>query len=318
VTLGPVANGTVGPYDAASVGVVVPEPGSGLFCDPAFPRLLRGIGDQLSSNGLHMVLFAPHSRADVIRLEHYLAAGHVDAVILLTMPESEAFPDVLRSRGMPVVLGGRPRRDLDLSFVDVDNQAGARRATEHLIEQGRRRIAHVAGPEHLGPASDQTQGFREAMWNAALRSDLIEHGNMDRDAGEMAMSRLLSRLENIDAVFAASDVMAAGAMWAVQVLGRRVPDDVAIIGFDDSPIAASTQPRLSSVRRPIEEMGREMARLVIAMFEVGVMTSQQLILDPALAVRESTCRSAGGSDPLGFDPTRSAWGNPIRGERAAS
>lgn len=245
---------------------------------------------ELAANGLQMVLFAPNSSSDVGRLDDYLAGGHVDAVILLTMPEFEAFPHVLRSRGMPVVLGCRPRGDVDLSFVAVDNQAGGRRATEHLIEQGRRRIAHVAGPEHLQPASDRKQGFRDAMWRAALRSDLVEHSNMDRDAGEMAMSRLLSRTQNIDAVFVASDAMAAGAMWAVQVLGMRVPDDVAIIGFDDSPIAESTQPRLSSVRRPIEEMARAMTRMVVEMAAGGVMESQQLILDHVLAVRESTSR----------------------------
>jgi DNA-binding LacI/PurR family transcriptional regulator len=85
--------------------------------------------------------------------------------------------------------------------------------------------------------------------------------------------------------------MAAGAMWAVQVLGRRVPDDVAIIGFDDSPVAMSTQPPLSSVRPPIDEMAREITRLVVEMSEAGVTTSQQLILDPVLAVRESTHRT---------------------------
>jgi DNA-binding LacI/PurR family transcriptional regulator len=238
-----------------------------------------------------MVLFAPYSAADLNRLEHYLAGGHVDAVILLAMPESEDFPAALRSCGIPVVLGCRPRRDSGLSFVDVDNKSGGRRATEHLIEQGRRRIAHVAGPERLQSASDRTQGFRDAMWNAALRSDFMEYSNLDRDAGEMAMSRLLTRAEDIDAVFVASDVMAAGAMWAVQVLGRRVPDDVAIIGFDDSPVAMSTQPPLSSVRPPIDEMAREITRLVVEMSEAGVTTSQQLILDPVLAVRESTHRT---------------------------
>jgi DNA-binding LacI/PurR family transcriptional regulator len=130
------------------------------------------------------------------------------------------------------------------------------------------------------------------MWNAALRSDFMEYSNLDRDGGEMAMSRLLTRAEDIDAVFVASDVMAAGAMWAIQVLGRRVPDDVAIIGFDDSPVATSTQPPLSSVKPPIDEMAREITRLVVEMSEAGVTASQQLILDPVLAVRESTCRTS--------------------------
>ncbi|HSS61261.1 MAG TPA: substrate-binding domain-containing protein [Candidatus Limnocylindrales bacterium] len=275
-----------------SVGVVVPEPGSDLFADPVLPRLLRGIGDELSVRGLQMVLFAPQSDGDLQRLERYIAGGHVDAVILLMLAESSLLPSRIRSLGKPVVVGGRPRRGMDVSYVDVDNHAGGRRATEHLIEQGRRRIAHIAGPPSMTSASERLQGFREAMWNAALRSDLVELGNLDRDSGEMAMARLLNREGDIDAIFAASDAMAAGAMWAMQILGRRVPDDVAIIGFDDSPLAAATQPPLSSVRRPIEHMGREIARLVVGLAQDGVEGEpRQLILDPALAVRESTRRA---------------------------
>ena len=267
-----------------SVGVVVPDPQSSLFLDPMFPRLLLGIGEELSANGLQMVLFAPQSAADVQRLEQYLAGGHVDAVILLTLHDHDTLSVRLQARGIPVVYGGRPSSRFDVSFVDVDNHAGGRSATEHLIEQGRRRIAHIAGPRHSAAASARTQGFREAMWNSALRSDLVAHGDMDRDSGELAMSRLVAECEDVDGVFAASDAMAAGAMWALQVLGRRVPDDVAIIGFDDSPLAAATQPPLSSVKQPIEAMGREMARLV----RTNGHTTQQLILSSELAVRQST------------------------------
>jgi DNA-binding LacI/PurR family transcriptional regulator len=272
----------------ASVGVVVPEPGSRLFLDPVLPRLLRGIGAELSANGLQMVLFAPQSPADVERLEQYLAAGHVDAVLLLTLHESDGLPSRLQARGIPIVFGGRPRGSPAASFVDVDNHAGGRTATEHLIEQGRRRIAHIAGPQAQPVARERFQGFREAMWSAALRSDLVEHGDLDRDSGEMAMARLLATAHEIDAVFAASDAMAAGAMWALQVLGRRVPDDVAVIGFDDSPIAAATQPPMSSVRQPIEDMGREITRLVISMSTANGHGPQQKILGSELALRAST------------------------------
>jgi DNA-binding LacI/PurR family transcriptional regulator len=241
-----------------------------------------------------MVLFAPQSDGDMQRLERYVSGGHVDAVIFLTLHETSTLAARIRSLGKPVVVGGRPRHAVDVSFVDVDNHMGGRRATEHLIEQGRRRIAHIAGPAHMTSASERLQGFREAMWNAALRSDLVELGNLDRDSGEMAMARLLNREGEIDAIFAATDAMAAGAMWAMQILGRRVPEDVAIIGFDDSPLAAATQPPLSSVRRPIESMGREMAKLVVGMAEDGTMAeTRHLILDPALAVRESTRRDNG-------------------------
>ncbi|TMC80568.1 MAG: LacI family transcriptional regulator [Chloroflexi bacterium] len=271
-----------------SVGVVVPEPGSRLFLEPLLPRLLRGIGEELSASGIQMVLFSPQSPADVHRLEHYLAGGHVDAVLLLTLHESDALPSRLQARGIPTVFGGRPRGSIEVSFVDVDNHAGGRTATEHLIEQGRRVIAHISGPRGLHAATDQLQGFREAMWNAALRSDLVEHAAFDRDSGEIAMERLLASTHRIDAVFAASDEMAAGAMWALQVLGRRVPDDVAVIGFDDSPVAATTQPPMSSVRQPIEDMGREMARLVLSLASTRADGHRQMILGPELALRAST------------------------------
>jgi DNA-binding LacI/PurR family transcriptional regulator len=277
-----------------SVGVIIPDPGSGPFSDPGLPRVLQGIEEVLSENGIQMLLFVAHSNGRSSRLERYLAAGHVDAVIVLGLFEPAGFPATLESIGLPVVYGGRPRDARNTAFVHVDDHAAGRCATQHLIEQGRRRIAHLAGPLEAATTSERLQGFREAMWDAALRSDLVEHAGLDRDSGEMAMSRLLNRRDDIDAVFAASDAMAAGAMWATQILGRRVPDDVAIIGFDDSPLAMLTSPSLSSVRRPIEEMGREMARLVIEMSGTGTQGEpRQLILDPALAVRESTtvCRS---------------------------
>lgn len=289
--LGYVPNGAARSLAAGrseSVGVVIPEPGSRLFGDPLLPRLLGGIGAELSASGLQMVLFAPQTPTDVARLEQYLVGGHVDAVLLLALHESNTLPSRLQARGIPMVFGGRPRQLLDVSFVDVDNQAGGRAATEHLIGQGRRKIAHLAGPAQVASSRERLQGFREAMWNAALRSDFVEAGDLDRDAGEMAMGRLLALGHEVDAVFAASDAMAAGAMWALQVLGRRVPDDVAVIGFDDSPIASATQPPMSSVKQPVEEMGREMARLVLSMSAVRGQSAKQMILSPELAVREST------------------------------
>lgn len=269
-----------------SVGVVVLDSEWNVFGDPSFPRLIRGIDEELSAHGLQMVLFAPQSRADSLRLEQYLAGGHVDGVLLLNLVDHEVLPDRLRSRGIPVVVGGRPTNGYDFSFVHVDNQSGARRATEHLIEQGRRRIGHIGSPAH----SDRLQGYREAMWNAALRSDLVELGDDRREGGEMAMARLLSWRHDIDAVFAGSDAMAIGAMWVLQALGLRIPDDVAIIGFDDSPHAAATVPPLSSVRQPMEEMGREMTRLVLSMSALNTHGPLQKVLDPELAVRASTSR----------------------------
>lgn len=269
-----------------SVGVVLPHPTSGLFADPMLARLLYGIGEELSARNLQMVLFAPQSEADTVRLDQYLAGGHVDAVLVVTLHGSHPLTSRVMSNGIRVVFGGRPREHESTSFVDVDNHAAGRVATEHLIELGRQRIAHLAGPPENRAALDRLRGFREAMWNAALRGDLLEHGALDRDGGEVAMHRLLARTHGIDAVFAASDAMAAGALWALQVVGLRVPDDVAVIGFDDSPLAATTQPALSSVRQPFEEMGRTMARLALNGHD-----QHQVMLGAELALRASTVTS---------------------------
>jgi len=211
---------------------------------------------------------------------------------MLSLPEFDALSVRLQARGIPVVFGGRPSNPL-VSFVDIDNRAGGRSATEHLIGQGRRRVAHIAGPQQLGAASERKQGFHDAMWSAGLSADLVEHSELDRDGGELAMSRLLARTDQIDAVFCASDAMAAGAMWAAQVVGRRIPDDVAIIGCDDLPLAALTQPPLSSVRQPIERMGREMTRMVLGMSAAGAHPPQQVIVGPELVCRESTVGRCG-------------------------
>ena len=269
-----------------SVGVVLPHPGSGRFGDPMLARLLYGIGDELSSRNLQMVLFAPQSDADSHRLEQYIAGGHVDAVLVVTVQGSHPLTSRVLANGIRVVFGGRPRDTDGIAFVDVDNHVAGRVATEHLVELGRRRVAHIAGPPGSAAASERLLGFREAMWNAALRGDFLEHGNLDRDGGELAMHRLLARTHDIDAVFAASDAMAVGAMWALQVVGLRVPDDVAVIGFDDSPVATTTQPALSSVRQPFEEMGRTMARLAL-----NGQEAQQVMLGAELALRESTVSS---------------------------
>src|SRR5256885_16892432 len=243
--LGYVANGAARRLTAGrseSVGVLVPEPSSQLFGDPMLARLLGAIGEELSAKGLQMVLFAPQSATDIERLEQYLAGGHVDAVLLLALHESESLPARLQARGIPMVFGGRPSGTFEASYVDVDNQAGGRAATEHLVAQGRRRIAHIAGPQSGSVARQRFQGFREALWNAGLRSDLVEHGAYDRDSGELAMARLLATLDDIDAVFAASDAMAAGAMWALQVLGRRVCRDAAGTRVSGTPATATAAP----------------------------------------------------------------------------
>ena len=277
---------------SGSVAVVIPEPTAQLFGDPFFARLLVGISTELTAANLQLVLMItqPPSAA---RAEAYLAAGHVDGVLLASLHGDDRLPDRIRDRGIPVVVGGRPPLGSAASYVDVDNEHGAKAAVEHLLSLGRRRVATITGPLDMSPGLDRLTGYRRAMASAgiALDADLEEAGDFSQESGARAMRAILRRCAGIDALFAASDLMAIGAMAELRRADRRRPEDVAVIGFDDSAIAPAAIPPLSSVRQPIEEMGREMTRLLIQTFGTGGEVQKRVLLGTSLAIRQS---SAGG------------------------
>jgi DNA-binding LacI/PurR family transcriptional regulator len=274
-----------------SVGVVIPEPTAQLFGDPFFPRILRGIGDALAEEEMQLVLLMPQVRADELRVGRYLAAGHVDGVLLVSLHGPDPLPEELRDRGIPVVVGGRPP-SAGITYVDVDNLRGAAAAVQHLLADGRRQVATIAGPQDMPAGSDRLAGYHEALGSAGLpvNEQLIEIADFSLEGGRSAMERLLTRAPGLDAVFAASDLMGVGALSALQSAGRSVPHDVAVIGFDDSPLAAQAQPPLSSVRQPIEEMGREMAQLLIRMVTSRERVARRVILATELVIRASSRR----------------------------
>jgi DNA-binding LacI/PurR family transcriptional regulator len=272
-----------------SIAVVIPEPTGHLFGDPFFPRILRGVSDALAEEELQLVLLMPQGRADELRVERYLAAGHTDGVLLVSLHGPDPLPVDLQRRGIPVVVGGRPP-GAGITYVDVDNRRGAGSAVEHLIGQGRRRVATIAGPQDMPAGADRLAGYHETLARAGVAPDdgLVEVGDFTLEGGHAAMDRLLGRARDVDAVFAASDLMALGAIRALQAAGRRVPDDVAVVGFDDSPLAATAMPPLSSVRQPIEEMGREMTRLLLRSVRHRDDAARRVILDTSLIVRQSS------------------------------
>jgi DNA-binding LacI/PurR family transcriptional regulator len=273
-----------------SIGVVIPEPTSFLFGDPFFPRLLRGIGAALSSRELQLVLLMPQSPREESRVERYLTAGHVDGALLVSLHGDDPLPMHLAARGVPAVIGGRPPRGAAVSFVDVDNEQGSRSAVEHLIARGRRRIATITGPLDMGAAVDRLTGYHQALAAAGIgaEADLQASGGFTQAGGVEAMRQILDARPDIDAVFAASDLMASGAIQVLRAAGRQIPGDVAIVGFDDSPIAESTEPPLTSVRQPIEEMGREMVRLLLEHAADPGSVPRKVILATELVPRRSS------------------------------
>jgi DNA-binding LacI/PurR family transcriptional regulator len=272
-----------------SVALVIPEPTTTLFGHPFFPRLVAGISEVLSAADKQLVLMAPQTREDEERLGRYLLAVQSDGVLIVSLHGADPLPADLVRRGIPVVVGGRPPVE-GVTYVDIDNVQGATNAVRHLAAGGRRNIATITGPLDMASSADRLEGYRQALREAGLEPDasLEADGGFDQGAARQAMSELLDRRPDIDGLFAASDLMAAGALQALRRAGRRVPADVAVIGYDDSAVAESTEPPLSSVRQPIEEMGREMARLLLSQVASRRRVPSRSILATELVVRESS------------------------------
>ena len=273
-----------------SIGVLIPEPTSRVFGDPFFAQVLRGVSAALTARRQKLVLFLPQGDEEERELQPYLMAGHVDGVIMYSLHGDDPLPERLRRRGIPVVVGGRPPTGARVSHVDNDNRGGGMLATQHLIQIGRQRVATISGPPDMGAAIDRFEGYRDALHGAGVAFDasLGATGDFTEESGALAMRQLLERNVGLDAVFAANDLMGAGALSVLAEGGRRVPDDVAVVGFDDSPIARTTRPPLSSVRQSLDAMGRELVTLLLADIEAPEDVARKVVLAVELVVRESS------------------------------
>src|SRR6266511_1521358 len=213
--------------------------------------------------------------------------------LVIPEPTSRLFGDPhfprLARQGVPVVVSGRPLGSVEITYVDVDNLRGGAIAVRHLLAGGRRAITTIAGPQDMVAGQDRLAGYRQAMTDAGLLDRALEEaGDFTQESGHAAMHVLLERRPDLDAVFAASDLMALGAMRALREAGRRVPDDVAVVGFDDSPAAASTEPPLSSVRWPLHGMAREMTRLLLLAIDDRSLPPRGVLLATHLVARASS------------------------------
>ncbi|GAA2090117.1 LacI family DNA-binding transcriptional regulator [Streptomyces albiaxialis] len=248
-----------------AIALVVPEPETRFFAEPYFSGILHGVGDALAETDMQLLLTLVRNERERERFAQYASAHRVDGVLLVSLHAADPLPDLLEECGMPAVLGGRRSADESVPYVDSDNVGGARAAVEHLLARGRATVATVTGSTDMYVAQCRLEGYRSALRGAGREPEerLVAHGDFTEEGGHAAMRVLLERAPGIDAVFCASDVMAAGARIALREAGRRVPDDVALIGFDDSAVARHMDPPLTSVRQPIVETGREMAGMLL-------------------------------------------------------
>ncbi|MEU1086104.1 LacI family DNA-binding transcriptional regulator [Streptomyces sp. NPDC005576] len=273
-----------------AIALVVPEPEARFFAEPYFSDIVRGVGAALADTDMQLLLTLAGNDRERRRLAQYLTAHRVDGVLLVSVHADDPLPELLEQLGMPCVISGQRSADEPLTSVDSDNFQGGRSAVAHLIAQGRRTIGTITGRLEVYGAQRRLDGYRQAIAEAGLPPDerLIALADFTEEGGARAMRELLARHPDLDAVFAASDVMAAGARHVLREAGRRIPDDVALVGFDDSVVARHMEPGLTSVRQPIEEMGRAMTEVLLQQITDPTDERRHLVLPTELVVRTSS------------------------------
>jgi DNA-binding LacI/PurR family transcriptional regulator len=258
-----------------------------MFTDPYFGRVVSGLLEVLRPAGVQMMLMLVDDETSRGQLMSYLRQGHVDGVVLVSSHGSDPLPQLITGTGLPAVLSGRSSRSGRLTYVEVDQRAGAELAAEHLVSLGRRRIGTVTGPQDMPAGQERLAAFRSALAQHGIDDLAWVEGDFTHVGGAAAMKRLLARRPDLDGVFVASDLMAMGALPVLSREGRRVPEDVAVVGFDDSNAAQACDPPLTTVRQPVEEMSSEMARLLLRQIREPGDPLPSVVFHPSLVIRES-------------------------------
>jgi len=269
------------------VGLLVNEPQHKLWTDPFFGQIARGAHDRLAAAGVALVLSLATDEDERDRIIE-LASTRLDGVLVIRGAGDRTLVDTLVATGVPLVTAGRPQPPIDerVGWVDSQNLEGARDAVAHLLSTGRRRIAIISGPLDMAVSADRIDGWRAALESAGLDHDdsLLAQGGFTVESGEDAMHVLLGRGSGIDGVFASNDLMAMGALHALRDAGRRVPDDIAVVGFDDI-VAATAEPALTTMAQDVSGFGATMATLLLE--QLGGAEPRHVRMPTTLVVRDS-------------------------------
>ncbi len=269
------------------IGLVIPLAVQSLFEDPFFPRLIQGVSQGCNSCDYTLSLFLFHSQEEERKLYREIPRSQLlDGVIVTATTTGDPLIPLLLESQVPLVVQGR-HEDPRVSFVDVDNVSGACAAVAHLLQLGRQRIATVTGPPDSTAALDRRKGYLDAHENGGRLVDdaLIAIGDFTQTGGYQAMQRLLP--ERPDGVFVASDTMAMGALQAIRGAGFAVPDDIALVSFDDLPHSTMVTPSLTTVRQPIRRLGALAVKMLIDILQTGVVLPRRLVLPTELVIRDS-------------------------------
>ncbi|MGW0533275.1 LacI family DNA-binding transcriptional regulator [Streptomyces sp. NPDC003032] len=271
-----------------SVGFLLTEPQERFFEDPNFNVLLRGCTQALAAHDIPLLLMIAGTEDERRRITRYITAGHVDGVLLVSSHSGDPVAARLREAGVPLVACGKPLGHASkVAYVAADDRDGARDMVRHLLSLGRRRIGMITGPLDTPGGTERLAGYREVLAEAGVAADdsLVVSGDYSRASGESGAAGLLVRAPDLDALFVASDLMAQGAVAALQRAGRRVPEDIAVGGFDDSSAALGAHPELTTIRQPWDRISAEMVRVLLA--QIGGEDPAAVILPTELVRRGS-------------------------------
>ncbi len=273
------------------LAVVIPD-----VTNPLFAALFRGAEDAASPRGYNVLLCNTDGSPDRQRSHlQTLHARRVDGVILASSFLNDPAVRWLRHQRMPYVLVNRFSDEGHDPFVGSDDLLGARLATQHLVELGHRRIAHLAGKATVSTGVLRRRGYLAALAHSGLQANpqLIAESGYTEEGGARAAERLFSLAEPPTALFAVTDMTAVGALGVARRAGLRIPEDVAIVGYNDIPLASRLVPGLTTMRVPIHEFGSAAARLLLEQVESGVAIPRRVVFNAELVVRGST---VGGAD----------------------
>lgn len=268
------------------IGVVIPASVTVIFTDPYFPQLLQGVSAVCNTREYSVMLWLSEPEYERRMISRILHNGLVDGVLVASIPMNDPIIESIVESKMPYILIGRHPNG-GVNYLDVDNVQSSRKATMHLVRLGYKRIATITGIQNQISGYDRYQGYLKALQdsNFPARPELVAEGDFTEEGGYKAMMRLLKYKP--DAVFVASDTMAYGAMRALREANLRIPEDVAIVGFDDLPNSSKTVPPLTTIRQMPSMMGSRAVEFLINAIESGIRSTQGIIMDTELVVRES-------------------------------
>ena len=268
-----------------TLGMLIPD-----ITNPFFAEIARGVEDAANKNNFNVILCNTDDKLKKERTYLEILRGkRVDGLILGTAHIKDKSILELEKKKFPYILVSRNIEGLDKNCVIVDDVAGGIMVTEYLIKLGYRKIAHITGPLTVRAAINRLEGYKFALekYQIEYHEELVEEGDFRIKGGYQAMKKFLELPEPPTAIFAANDLLALGAIQAIQKKKYHIPEDFCIIGFDDIRLASFVYPPLTTIRQPMLEMGALAVKMLLRIIEEGEFNQRKIVLKSKLIIRES-------------------------------